>query len=188
MKSKKIFGFDLLRKQVRDAVENNLSEIDEWALGESEIERLFHASLMCLIDYGRREFTGITFASNVEVARELRDGTHPESRYTDLILESQVKIGEYRVDFVISAWTASGRVYDRTHGFLSGEPRWRKLVVECDGHDFHERTKEQAASDRSRDRALNALGYDVFRFTGSELWRDPWECAEQVYEWAIRGW
>lgn len=188
MKRQKIFGFDLLRKQIRDAVEDSLAEIDEWTVGDSEIERLFYASLVCLIDYGRREFTGVSRAISPENAQELRDGTHPESRLTDLIIESQVKIKDYRVDFIISAWTNTGRVYDETHGFVAGEPRWRKLIVECDGHDFHERTKEQAARDRSRDRVLNSHGYDVFRFTGSELWRDPWACAEQVYEWAIRGW
>lgn len=62
-----------------------------------------------------------------------------------------------------------------------------KVIVECDGHEFHERTKEQAAKDRARDRASVMGGYDVFRFTGSELWRDPMGCAEQVVDWGIRG-
>lgn len=39
-------------------------------------------------------------------------------------------------------------------------------VIECDGHEFHERTKRQAARDRSRDRAIQAFGYRIFRFTG----------------------
>ena len=38
----------------------------------------------------------------------------------------------------------------------------RQVVVECDGHDFHERTKEQAANDRERDRGLQGLGFSVF--------------------------
>jgi LPS sulfotransferase NodH len=29
-------------------------------------------------------------------------------------------------------------------------------------------------------------GIEVFRFTGSELWRDPLACASQVIEWANR--
>lgn len=64
----------------------------------------------------------------------------------------------------------------------------RRLVVECDGHNFHERTKEQAAKDRARDRWLTSKDYDVFRFTGSELWRNPMACAEQVTDWALKGW
>jgi hypothetical protein len=47
------------------------------------------------------------------------------------------------------------------------------IAVELDGHDFHERTKEQAERDRKRDRDLQALGWRVARFTGSQVNRDP---------------
>jgi very-short-patch-repair endonuclease len=57
-----------------------------------------------------------------------------------------------------------------------------KFVVECDGHDFHERTPKQAEHDKKRDRALTALGYRVLRFTGREIWRDPVKCASEVIE------
>ena len=60
----------------------------------------------------------------------------------------------------------------------SGEYAW--LAIECDGHDFHERTKEQAERDRSRDRWMIANGVQVIRFTGREIWRDPEECARQI--------
>lgn len=54
------------------------------------------------------------------------------------------------------------------------------VVIECDGHDFHERTKEQAAHDRGRDRWMQANGWSVLRFTGSEIHRDPHRCAEEA--------
>lgn len=66
--------------------------------------------------------------------------------------------------------------------------KWRRLVVECDGHEYHERTKKQAKRDRSRDHRATLDGYDCFRFTGSEIWCDPWGCAEQISEWAGKGW
>lgn len=53
-------------------------------------------------------------------------------------------------------------------------------IVECDGHDFHERTKEQAIRDRARDRAFQAAGIPVFRFTGSEIYNNPFACAREV--------
>lgn len=56
------------------------------------------------------------------------------------------------------------------------------VFVECDGHDFHERTKEQAARDRSRDRAIQTAGIPVLRFTGSEIHRDPTICACEVFQ------
>ena len=55
-----------------------------------------------------------------------------------------------------------------------------RVAIEVDGHNFHERTKEQAALDRSRDRGLTLAGWSVLRFTGSEVWHDPESCAMQV--------
>ena len=54
---------------------------------------------------------------------------------------------------------------------MSG-PDEARLVVECDGFDFHERTKEQASRDRRRDRALQRAGFKVYRYTGSDIWAD----------------
>lgn len=54
------------------------------------------------------------------------------------------------------------------------------IAVECDGHDFHEKTKEQAAADKARDRELVAAGITVLRFTGSEIWKDEEKCAQEV--------
>lgn len=64
--------------------------------------------------------------------------------------------------------------------------RQRRYAVELDGHDFHERTKEQAERDRSRDRALTAAGWTCLRFTGREVNRDPDVCLEQVEEFLRR--
>lgn len=85
----------------------------------------------------------------------------------EFVLKCQKKIGSYRVDF-LAAWT-----YDDIP---------TKIVVECDGHNFHERTKEQAQRDRARDRDLQNAGYRVFRFTGSEIYRDAFRCATEVFE------
>ena len=46
-----------------------------------------------------------------------------------------------------------------------------KVAVECDGHDFH---LDKAKDDR-RDAALRALGWTVYRFTGSECKEDTSE-------------
>jgi very-short-patch-repair endonuclease len=55
-----------------------------------------------------------------------------------------------------------------------------KIAIEVDGHDFHERTKEQAQRDKARDRALQILGWKPLRFTGSEVFRDAATCAGEV--------
>ncbi|WP_375780740.1 endonuclease domain-containing protein [Bradyrhizobium sp. ma5] len=47
-----------------------------------------------------------------------------------------------------------------------------KIIVECDGYQYHS-SKERFTLDRQRDRKLSALGYDVLRFSGQEIHRDP---------------
>lgn len=76
-------------------------------------------------------------------------------------------VGRYVPDFLILA-EQDGRIF--------------KCVVEVDGHDFHEKTKEQAAHDKKRDRWFQTNGYSVLRFTGSEVYADPKGCAGQVHD------
>ncbi len=56
------------------------------------------------------------------------------------------------------------------------------MVIECDGHDFHERTKVQAKRDRERDRLLQSFGFLVYRCTGQEIWEDVFACATQAID------
>jgi very-short-patch-repair endonuclease len=54
------------------------------------------------------------------------------------------------------------------------------IGIECDGHNFHEKTKEQVARDKAKDRSLLCAGMPIMRFSGSEIWEDALECANQV--------
>ena len=75
-----------------------------------------------------------------------------------MFVRPQHKVCNHRTDFMI-------------------EYRGIRAVVECDGHDYHERTKEQAQHDRELDRAFQREGFRVFRFTGREIWQSPEGCA-----------
>jgi len=86
-------------------------------------------------------------------------------------IRTQVPILSYVADFVV--------------GPIPHDPA-KEIVVECDGHDFHERTKAQAEKDRKRDRRIQARGYKVFRFTGSEIHRDAFQCAAEVWNELLR--
>lgn len=86
-----------------------------------------------------------------------------------IYIYQQAEVGKYRADFLI---------YDRSVPAELAEPRW--MIVECDGHDFHERTKEQARHDKQRDRFFQSKGYKVLRFTGSEIWQDAEGCANEI--------
>lgn len=61
------------------------------------------------------------------------------------------------------------------------------LVVELDGHEFHQKTREQVEHDKRRDRWFAAQGYRVIRFTGSEVWRDPDACVDEAIGFFTEG-
>ena len=84
-----------------------------------------------------------------------------------LTIHRQKKVLGYRADFLLENEVGA------------------MLVVECDGHDFHERTPAQAQHDRSRDRKMQASGHFVMRFTGSEIYRDPLACALEAGEFIM---
>jgi very-short-patch-repair endonuclease len=60
------------------------------------------------------------------------------------------------------------------------------VVVECDGHDFHERTSGQASEDRRRDRVLQWLGFSLLRFTGTDIVRNKTEVVREIAEFVER--
>lgn len=86
----------------------------------------------------------------------------------------QHPVEKYRVDFAIHVTSEAG-----------GKRLSEWIAVECDGHEFHERTREQAARDKARDRAIVAAGFRILRFTGSEIYADPAKCARDVMRLAV---
>jgi very-short-patch-repair endonuclease len=91
------------------------------------------------------------------------------------LLSPQMWIAGYRVDFLMTRVSTG----DVSPLFSS--------VIEVDGHEWHEKTPEQAARDRRRDRAILSWGEGlrIFRFTGSEVYRDAHACVLEVMN-AIR--
>jgi very-short-patch-repair endonuclease len=57
-----------------------------------------------------------------------------------------------------------------------------KVAIECDGHDFHEKTKVQAQHDKVRDRDLQSSGWHVARFTGAEIFASPREAGAKAIQ------
>lgn len=82
----------------------------------------------------------------------------------------QSQEGSYRVDFRIS-------------GIGYGPPEHLPpVIVELDGHDFHDRDKRQRSYEKRRDRDLQRAGYKVLHFTGSDVVKDPFACAWEALE------
>lgn len=97
-----------------------------------------------------------TGAPTVWTARHLIDGPGK------LLIASQYAVGRFRADFAL--FMRNGR----------------KVVIECDGIEWHDRTNQQFIAERQRERDILILGWPVMRFTGAELMRDPNACAADV--------
>lgn len=102
-----------------------------------------------------------------------------DNPYDFIDVTPQAAVGGMRPDLLLS-----GEFYAGIARHQEGEPEMTRstLAIECDGHDFHEKTKAQASRDKRRDRELASAGAPVVRFTGSEIFRDPLKHAT----WAIQ--
>ena len=159
-------GKDRLRRLIKtvfEDMEDNFNDI----IGELEspIEEMLCAALLSesLEQIGWVFFEGWGGGPGISL------GQGPEY----LRISLQRKIGIYRVDFYLEY---------RDH--LGGG---KGLIVECDGHDFHEKTKDQAQRDKKRDRILQKTA-PVLRFTGSEIWKDAHGCADQILSHLTEPW
>lgn len=68
----------------------------------------------------------------------------------------QVRLGRFYVDFIV----------DINH---------TKVIVECDGRDYHDLTK-----DKNRDKELMKEGYKIYRFSGSRIFNDCNKCVDEI--------
>jgi very-short-patch-repair endonuclease len=93
-------------------------------------------------------------------------------------LHPQRKVGKYTVDFLVTrTWTA--------HNLKFGTPGTdcqRSVIVELDGHDFHDRDKHQRSYEKARDRFLQREGFRVLHFTGADVVADPYRVAHEAID------
>ena len=110
--------------------------------------------------------------SIVDIEGNQKTVTITEEEPDRTLLQPQFQVGKFRVDFLITVTLYGGEK--------------RQVVIEIDGHDFHEKTKEQVAKDKSRERVIVATGVAVLRFSGSEVFRGARKCAIEVYNLLLR--
>ena len=102
---------------------------------------------------------------------------------TSLYLRPQKKVGkfflDFEVDFLASFINHPIKIKDSVLRTLPAKlPFWG---IELDGHEFHEKTKDQVVKDKQREREIVSSGYKVFRFSGSEVYRNPYDCVNEIY-------
>lgn len=57
------------------------------------------------------------------------------------------------------------------------------IVIEVDGFEYHNK-KAQMNKDYEREFDLQNNGYRVLRFTGSQIFTEPFGCIDKIYEFA----
>lgn len=160
--------------QLKKGCQDLLDEIER-AENEKDITRL-----KALYSHGRTQFSNyltdriLYFNANdnwceSSIERlffEAFDAIRTKNIHTmyDYWLNPQVEIGKYRVDFELV------------------NHKNKKIVVECDGHEFHQKSKQQVEKDNQRERDLKKLGYEVVRFSGSEIFKDAEKCVKDLLD------
>lgn len=87
-----------------------------------------------------------------------------------IYITPQARVGKYLVDFLV------------TQVGIGPEEKLSPVVVELDGHDFHDKDKHQRSYEKARDRELVRKGFRVLHFTGSDVVKDPFACAFEALQ------
>lgn len=170
--AKSVVGYfaDKIADEAREDFETEFYDLAIDREGKSPIERMLGAALLYVIR-SRDHFAGFDNRLHLFLSAgfpgKFDDLCHERRQNSTIHITPEFQIRNYRADFFVQYWQYGVEVC---------------AAIECDGHDFHERTKEQAKHDRKRDREFQALGITVLRFTGSEIYNDPLECAVSAIE------
>lgn len=120
----------------------------------SPIEKIFYIALTAYADY---------YGLHYQLLKADQDNLV----HGVIHINPQYQIGNYKVDFLLQTFNISGKL--------------NSVVIELDGHDFHDKNKEQRAYEKSRDRFITREGYKVLHFTGSELVKDPFGAVLEAF-------
>jgi len=93
--------------------------------------------------------------------------------------EIQCNGSKYIADFFYSNEETKNISEDQGYKYQYSDIR---VVVECDGHKFHQKTKKQIIRDNKRQMAIQLSGYDIIRFSGSQICENPMKCAKEAHD------
>lgn len=141
-------------------------------------------------DYDHLFFTAFSFSDfgaslspieQIFYAQYMINYALTQPSYMDLEVQKRIRVGkkEYIADFVVYSRTDSVK-----RGFKMKYLK-RPLIIELDGKEYHSST-EQMNHDYDRENALKLAGYDIMRFTGSQVYNCPQKCIDNVREFVYR--
>lgn len=150
----------------------------ELMLRNAIVEFVDHEKKWKLVDYSTSKEQASTYETplGIDVIPMDEDRVHPMRLAYGLTRENlKAPVDTSRIAWLYGSVRAWSYKID-----LLIQCRHQNLAIECDGHEWHDRTKQQASSDRARDRFLLSKGIHTIRFTGSDIHRDANECAVEI--------
>jgi very-short-patch-repair endonuclease len=87
-----------------------------------------------------------------------------------IYVSPQYAVGKYRADFLVQQFG------------IGPESVLGPVIVELDGHTFHDKDKRQRSYEKRRDRDFVRAGFRVVHFTGSDVVADPYAVAYEVLD------
>lgn len=148
-----------------ESISNLCDQLEEKC--DSELEKNFFYQFYCL----NNNLENIFLNKDPKIVESFCN-LNPSKDY--YLFETQFKVGKYKADFKITKFELE------IDGDCAVNLRKKSIVIEVDGHDFHEKTKEQVKKDKARDRFFLASGLNVMRFSGSEIYNDLEKCVDEV--------
>lgn len=152
--------FELLEDNVRNQLDSKIEKYKDFLLlelldTESPIERLMILALNDIDAIYKLQY--IEKEYNVKIINRMAQAN------------INIDNHKYRVDYLIEV-------------FMQELNKKICFVIECNGHDFHEKTKEQVKKDNIKNRTLLKNGYVIFNFSGSEIFNDNDKCASEIID------
>ncbi len=134
------------------------------AFSQSPMESLFAAAFQ-----GIGHGCGAVFCLAPDTVSSFSGHYDPGHAVSTFIIP-QMPVEKWRVDFFVGvSW--NGNIFEACFA-----------AVEIDGHDFHEKTKDQASRDKEKDRDITGyLDIPVFRYTGRDIYREAISHAARLH-------
>ena len=128
----------------------------------------YYEIILDFIAFCESPIEAIFFVSIVLHNLEIEDGFRIIA-----IPQHETNVNNYKADFLVQLFNKNNR------------NNYVEVLVECDGHNYHEITKSQVKKRNERDLALKKNGYDILHFSGSQIYNNPQECVKDVYEYLL---
>lgn len=98
-----------------------------------------------------------------------------ECFHVGLCILPQYKINKFKCDFLIIFGSPVSAIPHNWKQRILNE-----VIIECDGHDWHDRNEKQRRYEKQRDRYLQSEGYKISHYTGKEIFENPVKVAVEI--------